>query len=212
MSLRVALIGALSVFFVTGCGETGEDPPDGRYRFLHAAPTIGSSTFLLEERQTTTLNYASGNGTTLLDSGPFDFNVEIPSPTSANNVRSVRLAATIVAEQLHTFVLFDDGGAPALQEFVRPFIDVTAGNGGLEVLHAFPGGPTVDVYLEPDGADLLAATPRGTLSPKQFTEPFTAASGLHRLTLTEAGNRCQHLVSKHPDNGRRRHPGPARVF
>jgi len=188
MSLRVALIGALSVFFLAGCGNSRENPADGRYRFLHAAPTLGTSGFLLEERLIATLNYTDGNGSTLLDSGPFDFNVETPSLVSATNERTVRLAATIVAGHDHTFVLFDDTGSPALVEYARPFVEVSGTNAGLEILHAFSGGPRVDLYIEVDGADLAAATPRGTLTFKQILDPFTVPSGSYRLSATEPGN------------------------
>ncbi len=182
----LALAAALTVF-VGGCAESRDDPPDGAFRFVHAAPTLGTASFLLEERAQGSIIYTAGTATQPLDSGPFDFNVELPADGVNELERQVSRAVTIEAERLHTLVLFDDG-APGLDTYVRDLPEVAAGSAEIQLLHAARGAATVDLYVEADGADLSAATPRSTLGFKDIGEPFQLTAGDYRLSLTTPGD------------------------
>ncbi|MEO0996020.1 MAG: DUF4397 domain-containing protein [Pseudomonadota bacterium] len=186
MTLRLALAAVLIVLSA-GCAERRDDPPDGAFRFVHAAPTLGAAAFLLEERAQGSLIYTSGTGAQPLDSGPFDFNVELPADGVNELERQVRQAVTIEAERLHTLVLFDDGG-PSLVDYVRDFPDVASGSAEIQLLHAARGAAAVDLYIEADGADLSAATPRSTLGFRDIGEPFQLPAGDYRLSLTVPGD------------------------
>ncbi len=188
MKIRFALAAVAAVSLLAGCGETPEDPADGSLRFVHAAAGLGGTTFLLEERSQGTLSFADASAAFPLDSGQFDLHVETLVSDAVAAARTVSVSATIQAEQQHTFVLYEDNGALSLQEYVAPQAAPEGTNVDIRLLNAIPGSTGVDFYIEADGANLAAATPRGSQAYKQISDTFTITSGEYRLTITTAGD------------------------
>lgn len=188
MNVRIALCAAFTAVFLSACGDTPDDPVNGSIRFVHAAASQGGTDFLLEERTQGTLNYSGASSVTSIDAGPYDLHVETLVSDSATPARTISIVGNIEPETEHMYVLYDDNGSLALTEYTTPQAVVEGTNVEVRVLNAIVGSAAVDFYLEADGADLSAATPRASAAYKQMSAPFTVTSGEYRLTITEAGN------------------------
>ena len=68
-------------------------------------------------------------------------------------------------------------------------------DGEFTVVHTASRLGPVDVYLEPPGTDLTAATPRGTLDFLSSLAPATLASADYEISLTEVGNPANVLLA-----------------
>ncbi len=188
MNARIALCAAFTAVFLSACGDTPDDPVNGSLRFVHAAASQGGTDFLLEERTQGTLNYAGASTVTSIDAGPYDLHLETLVSDSASPVRSISFVGNIEAETEHTYVLYDDNGTLSITEYTAPQAVIEGTNVEVRMLNAVVGSGALDFYLEAEGADLSAATPRASVTYKQISPPFTVTSGVYRLTITEAGN------------------------
>ena len=181
---------AAALLVLAGCtGDTLEDPPDGALRFLHAAPTLGTVDFLLVTRPQGRAGYAVGTDSFALDEDTYTINVETDSPTSTTVLtRFISEQRSITAGQESLLVLYDDGPSPALTEYLLPLNPLEEGNTEVTALHAAKGAPAVDIYLEADGADLAAATPRATLAFKEISGALSIPAASYRITATTPGD------------------------
>ncbi len=188
MNVRNALCAAFTLVLLSACGETPDDPVNGSIRFVHAAASQGGADFLLEERTQGTLNYTSASSVTSIDAGSYDLHIETLVSDSATPARTISIVGNIEPETEHTYVLYDDNGTLSLTEYTTPQAVLEGTNVEVRMLNAIVGSAAVDFYLEADGADLSAATPRASAAYKQISAPITISSGDYRLTITEAGN------------------------
>lgn len=178
-----------ALVLVAACGETPDDPVDGSYRFIHAAANESSVGFQLEQVSAGTLDYAFGNAAAPLDSGPFDFAVNALSPTDSGSLRAVDLAVDIQANNDHIFILYDDTGSLELVNYVVPTPESGGTNAGVRFLHAAAGAANVDLYVEADGADLSAATPRsGDIAYRTLSDEVDIAAGTYLISATAVGD------------------------
>ncbi|MEM1263101.1 MAG: DUF4397 domain-containing protein [Pseudomonadota bacterium] len=177
-----ALVGACT-------GNTPEDPPDGAIRFIHAAPSVGSVDFLTVEFTQGAFGYGGSSATFVADEGPYTINAEIANPdTPTGLIRIISEERRVTAPNELLLVLFDDGPEPAFTQYELPLTEVETGNTEIVLLHAARGAAPVDIYIEADGADLMAATPRETLAFKEIGTPFLLAAGQYRVTATPVGD------------------------
>lgn len=186
-SLRLAL-GLLATVMLAGCGETPDDPVDGSYRFIHAAPDYAEINFSLENLAVASLDYGSGNGAAPLDSGPFDFNLESLNPAAAGGLAALSARVDIEAQNDHILVLYSDNNSLSLQNYVVATPETGGGDPAIRILHAAEGSPEVSVFIEPADADLLAATPVVTLSFKTLSDEVTRTAGEYELSVTAAND------------------------
>ncbi|MEL7536790.1 MAG: DUF4397 domain-containing protein [Pseudomonadota bacterium] len=185
------LLALLAVVGLAACtGNTPDDPPNGSIRFVHVAPSLGPTDFLIEElRRGPASNYLGATDTFSIDSGPFDVNVEIADPAAATgNIRVLSQQISIVANSELLLALFDDGPSLAFTEYQLPLDVIAEGESELVVLHAAQGAGPIDVYIEADGTDLAGATPRASLAVKEIGTPFTIPVSDVRVTATAPGD------------------------
>src|SRR5690606_8256273 len=75
---------------------------------------------------------------------------------------------------------------------LRPIIvekaPFTGTSAEIVAVHAAPSIGPLSVYIEPDGVVPSAVAPFGTIGFGEIIEPATRGPGVYRLTLTEAGN------------------------
>ena len=187
--VRQSFLVASALVLASCSGNSLEDPPDGALRFLHAAPTLAQSDFLLVRVLRGSISYAAATDSFALDEDTYTINVDTQSPASTTDVvRIVSEQRSITAGQESLLVLYDDGPTPALTEYLLPLNPLEAGNTEITALHAAKGAPAVDIFLEADGADLAAATPRATLAFKEISAPFSVPAASYRLTATTPGD------------------------
>lgn len=188
ISVKIPLI--IPIVLLAACTSDGPgDPPDGAIRFIHAATTLSTVEFLLVQRNQGTTGYAAATDSFELDEDTYTINVDTLSSVSADErerIISEQRGVTAFEELL--LVLYDVAGVPALTPYSLPINPVEEGSVEFTFLHAAKGASQVALYLEPDGADLLAATPRDTLAFQQLGTPFVVATGSFRVTATVPGD------------------------
>ncbi len=177
-----------AVLGLAGCGDTLDDPPDGALRYLNASPTLGSVEFRLVEVTRGEAVYAAATDSFVLDSGPFRFSAFGDDPASSGRILLTEQELSVTAGNELLLVLYDDTGAPAFRVYDTPLNVAAAGETVITPLHAAKGAAPVNIYVEADGADLTAATPRATLTFQELGDPFTVPTGDYRLSVTAAND------------------------
>lgn len=99
---------------------------------------------------------------------------------------------------VYTFVLTEDAGEvePIFLEYPSP----TANDTQTQIIGVHAGGelPALDFYLESAGVGIAGATPRATLTFQQTLPASTVPTGQYEVTLTEAGNPSNVLLTSVP--------------
>ena len=188
MKLQIARIGLLALLTLglTACSnESRTRAPSTSVNVIHAAPSVGSFNFLRVERVEGTLPYAA-SGIYSWDSDTYTFNVDERRPLGVERVHS--FTATLVAGNDYVFVLGEVGGE--LREIVVevPREEASQTESQALFVHSASTLGPVDLYLEPPGTDLVAATPRGTLDFRDDLAPFGVPPADYEISLTAVGN------------------------
>jgi hypothetical protein len=95
----------------------------------------------------------------------------------------------------YTFVLTEVGGAPTPVVLEYPVPAASATDAQVVVLNAAGSLQPLDVFIERQGADIAAATPRGALAHRDVLGPGGLAPGEWEITLTAAGDRANVVVA-----------------
>jgi hypothetical protein len=179
---------ALLVLSAIACDQGREAPPDTTVRVVNLATSFGTLNFLREARAEP-FGFKNGNSFTY-DEDTYDFHVEDPTPTSTTPVRTESFAKHVLAGTLYTFVILENGTTTTTETVILESQppSATATDAQVLALHGAFGFPAMDVYLEPPGSNILAATPWGSIGFRQSLPARSIAAGDYELTLTEAGN------------------------
>jgi hypothetical protein len=197
MTLRLAKHLTLSLLLlaaVSACDQGRKAPPKTVVRVVNAAPSFTALEFRREETSGSSLDFKSGTEFSY-DVDSYDFHVEVRPSTGSAPERVASFAKTLAADTSYTVVLTESAGAvqPVVLEHPTPAANATEAQ--ILALHAAPGAPAVDLYIEPAGAVIGAATPRGTLDLGATLAPRNIAAGDYQVTLTTAGNAADVLLS-----------------
>lgn len=171
---------------IAGCEGGRERPPSVAVRVLHAAPARDTLDFLRVQRNETQLEFRQTSGPLVFDADEYDFNVRTPAPGGNSTVLLGGFSRQLVPERDYLFAITEANGqlTPIVVEkerFSGPSSQVTA-------VHAAPSLGRVSVYVEPDGIAPSSVAPVGTVGFGESSEPLTREAGNYRLSLTEAGN------------------------
>lgn len=182
---RMGVLTALSLALAACDNESRERPPQTQVDVVHAAPSFGELAFLRVERREATLGYGDSDVSSW-DTDTYTFNVDAVRPL-ADPERVLSFTETLSPGNNYTIVLAQDGGD--LREIVIETEGESLGATETEVtiVHTASTLGPVDVYLEPPGTDLAAATPRGTLSFLENLPPFNVEEADYQISLTDVG-------------------------
>ena len=180
----------LACVVVAACESEGGRvrPPSTEVNVIHVAGRFGNLEFRRVERLEGTLSYRSSQVFTW-DSGPYTFNIDSTLPGLDTPIRLYSFEAELEAGNDYSIVLTEAngwlrelvlGGAKAELSETEAEIIIVNTAGGLQ--------GAVDVYIEPPGAELAAATPRGTVDFLESLPAAAIAPGEYELSLTRAGN------------------------
>lgn len=195
MITRSAWIGLLiGCMAAGGCDQGRQTPSRTTVHVVHAAPSFGPLTFLRVRSIAATLPYKN-DAVMSFDEDRYDFNVEISPPGASEPENVLTFAHDVLAGTEYTFILTDIGGLlePIILE--NPVFDRGAGDSQVIAVHAAPDVPPVDVYLEPPGTDISAASPVASLAFTQHIAPQTISGGVFELTVTGRNNPSNVLLT-----------------
>ncbi len=185
------------IFGLTACNDDKElpDPPEPpaqtSLRIIHAAPdapevnVFAGSTVLAGLEN---VDYQVSSPTIRTDAATYAVRVEAIVP--GGNIDVISASLTLDAETLYN-VFAIDTVADEVEALIvsNPITDVTSGNARVQVVHAAPNAPTVDIYVTAPMDDIDAAQPLATASFKDFTGQVEVAAGDYRIRITPAGSK-----------------------
>ncbi len=190
----VALV--LASLLLAGCGSGRTDPPNATLRVVHAAPSVGPVTFKRVRANATTYDY-KGSSLFSFDADTYTFNLEILA-VDGSVAQTLSLMQTLENGTDYTLVLREIGGLPAATVIEAPARGTSASGTQLQLLHAATTLTAVDVFFEPAGFDLAAATPWGSLNYDDVLAPRLFTNGDYEFVITETGNRANVLLASTP--------------
>ena len=185
---RIGLPLLLTLGLVACDNESRTRTPPTQVNVIHAAPSFGNLNFRRVQRLEQILEYQEA-GAFSWDTDTYTINIEAVRPASTDPEPVRSFTATLTAGNDYTIVL-GELASGALRELVIETERVGLSGTDTEVIVVHTAntlGP-VDVYLEPPGTDLAAATPRGTLDFRENLPPFNTPEGDYEVSLTDVGN------------------------
>ena len=163
-------------------------PPSTNVSVIHVAGSFGNLEFRRVERLEGTLSYRSSQAFSW-DSGPYTFNIDATIPGLNTPIRLYTFTADLTAGNDHSIVLTEANGW--LHELIleAPQVELSETDAEIIIVNTAAGLETaVDVYIEPPGTVLAAATPRGSVDFLESLPAAAIAPGEYELSLTQAGN------------------------
>lgn len=187
--LRVALV-PLACVVVAACESEGGRvrPPSTQVSVIHVAGSFGNLEFRRVERLEGTLSYRSSQVFTW-DSDTYTFNIDTTLPGLGTPIRLYTFEADLAAGNDYSIVLTEANGW--LHELILEGAEAELSETEAEIIIVNTADglqSAVDVYIEPPGTELAAATPRGTVDFLESLPVAAIAPGEYELSLTQAGN------------------------
>ena len=170
--------------------DSGENPAQARLRVVHASPDA-PAVDVVAGGQTLfqSLDYGQVGGTQV-DPGTVSLSVNARLPAGATSTVIGPTAVQLAGNWEYTVLAVGRVASIAPLILERPITPVGPGQVRLQVVHAAPAAPQVDVYLTAPGTDLASSTPAGTLAFRQSLGQVDVAAGSYRVRITPAGNRA----------------------
>jgi hypothetical protein len=190
-TLRPLALAALA-FAAIGCDQGRSNPPDTTVRVVNVAPGFPALTFARGTRdrtgQESSVAFRDGREETY-DADTYTYRVYV------RGIERKTIAKEVASGTLYTFVLAQSGAG--IQELILEAQPPAAGATDAQVIgaHAGEGLPAMDVFLERPGTDIAGAVPWGSASFLGTLAARSVATGDYEVTLTEAGNRANVLLT-----------------
>ncbi|MFQ3249353.1 MAG: hypothetical protein ACI9O6_001161 [Glaciecola sp.] len=198
---KLLAVSLLSVALV-GCNDD-DDPvleveppppptPTADLRIIHAvpdAPTVNvyAGNAILGGLEN--VDYQVASSWLMVDEGTYAVRVEANIPSGNADV----ITASLSLEGEKSYNVFAVG--TVADDSIEPLVvsndrsDVTAGNVRVQVVHAAPNAPTVDVYVTAPDANIETEQPLATAAYKDSTGQVEVAGGDYQIRITAAGTK-----------------------
>jgi hypothetical protein len=184
-----------AVLGLTACEDGRKSPGKVTVRVVNAAPSLALVAYSRERPRTeepTPLQYKVVTEA-VYDADTYDFYAYERTLSESYTPRTWTFARELKADRAYTFVLAEAAGE--VQPLVVEYSEAPATEAQIAAVHAAPGLPAMDLYLERPGIGIAGATPRGTFNALEQIAPRTLASGDYEVWLTAAGNPANVLMT-----------------
>lgn len=199
LTLLAVLLTALTL---VGCDQGRKAPAKTRVHVVNAAPSFIQLWYQREQPQGQTPDALAFKAVQPYDydADTYDFFVYQRRASTQVLLNTWTWNKQLVADKQYTFVLAESAGqvSPQTVEYTPKLANAT--DTQIAVVHAGEHLQAMDVYVQPAGAGIAGATPRGTVSFLGQIAPKTFASGDYEITLTPAGNPSSVLFVSGPVN------------
>ena len=182
---------ALAALTLSACNDGYNDNypvgPLANVQFVHASPDAPNVAVLIDGQPFLhKLHYGEGTGEIQIPAGSHTVTVSALNPTGPATVIG---PTTINFQQGSDFVVVAEGPVAAISAQVYPHVlsTVAATSTRVQVVHAAPQAPSVDVYLTAPGAALASSTPAGTVAFQAAIGPTDVPAGAYEIRITPAG-------------------------
>ena len=156
---------------------------------LHASPDAPKvDVFVDGTKAISNLDFGQGSGIALLPPGSHIVSVQAQTPGSPTTVIG---PATLTLEAGTQYIVIAAGAVSALAPviFNRPLTPVAASQARVQVFHAAPNAPAVDVYVTAPGTDLASEMPLGSFSFNGTIGPASVPAASYQIRVTPAGQK-----------------------
>ena len=178
-----------AAFALIGCDQGQKAPAKTRVHVVNAAPSFAQLFYQRERPPNEAPEALAFKAVTAhdYDVDTNDFFVYHQRVGTAEVLDTSTWIKQLVADTEYTFVLAEAAGkiSPQIVEYTPK---LAASDTQIAVVHAGESLPAVDVYVQPTGAGIAGAAPRGTVSFLGQVAPKTFAGGDYDITLTAAGD------------------------
>ena len=193
----------------TACSGGRKNPADAPVRVLNVAPSFAQLSYRREQITVTNpsmpLSYqGSAQGSTsstdlVYDEDTYTFTAASPDLANpASEVDRDSFTQKVAAGTRYTFVFLESAGSVTHTVLESPLGPSDTAKALVQATHASENLPRVDLYLEPSGTDIAGAAPWGTVGFKESLATREVAAGVYELTVTEAGNPANVLLTTQP--------------
>ena len=187
------LLGALSL---SGCSSSSSDDPvpgpdpTSELRVLHASPDAPKVNVLAGgEAVLEGVDYKIGSGYLTVPAGTLTVAVDgiLPGSSTATVIGPVDL--DLESGTRYTVVAFGEVADIEPLVVTVPVATIGSNETRVQVLHAAPAAPEVDVFVvEPGTSDPMGLAPLGAFDQKETLGPVTVPAGEYRILVTLAGD------------------------
>ena len=163
-------------------------PPSTEVSVIHVAGRFGNLEFRRVERLEGTLSYRSSQVFTW-DSDTYTFNIDSTLPGLGTPIRLYSFEAELAAGNDYSIVLTEANGW--LHELIIGAEEAELSETEAEIIIVNTADglqSAVDVYVEPPGTELAAATPRGAVDFLESLPVAAISPGEYVLSVTQVGN------------------------
>ena len=163
--------------------------PTANVRVVHAspdAPTVNVYAGADILAGLSNVDYQVSSPWISVDEGTYDIRVEGIIP--GGNLDVISASLTFNGETNYDIIAID-----TVADEIEPLIienassSVTTGNARVQVVHAAPNAPEVDIYVTAPDADLSGADALATAAFRQFTGQVEVTAGDYQIRITPAG-------------------------
>ena len=184
----------------TGCDSGRKNPPDTVIRVLNATANYPSLIFwrgAVQASPTTApiqVDFLGGDQGTW-DEDTYNFHVTYSDLQTRAPVEVETFSKQLVAGTWYTFVLYQKAGAVTHTVIESKPVSATATDVQVQAIHVAEGVQPLDVYLVAPDADVLGATPWGTVAFEGTLPSTNVAAGDYEVVATEHGNPAHRLYT-----------------
>lgn len=186
-SLAVVIAAGLAL---ASCGNGGDVDNDLAFRVIHASPDSPPVNILMDGTAIRSgADYKSGTGFIFVTPRTYRFGIE--AVLAGDDVLIIDEDIPLAAGKEYTLIAIGKDATDTVEPLVieNAIEEIPDGNTRLQIVHAAPDVPTVDIYLTGAGASLPAATPIDQVTygndpaPRQLVPP-----GTYVVRVTPAGD------------------------
>jgi hypothetical protein len=161
---------------------------------LHAAPDAPDVDVVVDGKTAITgLAFGQGTAPVTLPTGAHTLAVEAQLPGGALATvipaSGGSVSETLAASTQYVVVAEGTVASIGAKVFSRPLAVVPPGEARVQVFHAAPAAPTVDVYVTAPGAGVASAAPLGTFSFQGTLGPVSVPAGSYEIYVTPTGTK-----------------------
>ena len=161
--------------------------PQANVQVIHASPDAPEVAVLIDGQPFIgELHYGEGTGEIQVPAGSHTLTVQALNPTGPATVIG---PISVDLQQGNDYVVAAEGPVATITAQVYPHVlsTVAASSTRIQVVHAAPQAPAVDVYLTAPGAALASTAPTGSIAFMAAIGPTDVASGAYEIRITPAG-------------------------
>lgn len=163
--------------------------PETKLQIVHASPDAPPVELILGGNSVVDgADYLQATPLLTQDAGSLTAEIKAILPGGEKVDALTPLSASFNPETIYTVFAVNDTANIEALVLSRADTTVTAGNARIQILHAAPDAPMVDVFATAPGADLTQSSPLVTASFKDSLDATEVPSGDYQIRITLAGD------------------------